>query len=80
MVSGGERRRLLLARSLLAPAPLLLLDEPGEHLDIETADELTANFLALAGDPSANRGVIVVTHRLQSVAGADRVIELEADH
>lgn len=80
MVSGGERRRLLLARSLLAPAPLLLLDEPGEHLDIETADELTANFLALASDPSANRGVIVVTHRLQSVAGADRVIELEADH
>lgn len=72
MVSGGERRRLLLARSLLAPAPLMLLDEPGEHLDPQTADALTGEILSSA--QSANRGVMVVTHRLQSVAGADKVV------
>ena len=77
MVSGGERRRLLLARSLLAPAPLMLLDEPGEHLDTDTADALTGHILGLAESEQANRGVIVVTHRLESVANADKVVRLE---
>ncbi|WP_217613787.1 thiol reductant ABC exporter subunit CydC [Cellulomonas sp. GbtcB1] len=45
-VSGGERRRLLLARSLLATAPLLLVDEPAEHLDPATADRLVGDLLA----------------------------------
>lgn len=73
MISGGERRRLLLARALLAPAPLMLLDEPGEHLDPATADALTAHMLSLA---RAGRGVIVVTHRPESVAGADEIVRL----
>ena len=80
MVSGGERRRLLLARALCSPAPFMLLDEPGEHLDNETADALTAHMLGLARTPSADgspkRGVIVVTHRPQSVAEADDVVRL----
>src|SRR5699024_7353306 len=80
MVSGGERRRLLLARALCSPAPFMLLDEPGEHLDNETADALTAHMLGLARAPSADgspkRGVIVVTHRPQSVAGDDDVVRL----
>ena len=80
MVSGGERRRLLLARALCSPAPFMLLDEPGEHLDNETADALTAHMLGLAHAPSADgspkRGVIVVTHRPQSVADADDVVRL----
>lgn len=74
LISGGERRRLLLARSLLAPAPLMLLDEPGEHLDTDTADALTADILATPA--SQNRGVIVVTHRLESVVDADEVVRL----
>lgn len=85
-VSGGERRRLLLARSLLATAPLLLVDEPAEHLDPETADRLVGDLLAAPrtatapaagdrpGDPA--RGVLVVTHRLAPLAAADEVVVL----
>ncbi len=39
-VSGGERRRLLLARALLSPAPIHLIDEPAEHLDADGIDAL----------------------------------------
>jgi len=88
-VSGGERRRLLLARSLLAKAPLLLVDEPAEHLDPATADRLVGDLLAApratapspggagapASDPAA-RGVLVVTHRLAPLAAADEVLVL----
>ena len=69
-LSGGERRRLLLARALAAPAPLMLLDEPGEHLDTATADRLVADLL----DADPSRGVLLVTHRLSALAGADQVL------
>ena len=69
-LSGGERRRLLLARALAAPAPLMLLDEPGEHLDAPTADRLVADLL----DADPSRGVLLVTHRLSALAGADQVL------
>ncbi len=76
-VSGGERRRLLLARALVGPARILLVDEPAEHLDPATADELVTALLAdprdLAGEP---RGVVVATHRLAPLAAADEVILL----
>lgn len=75
LISGGERRRLLLARALLTRAPLLLLDEPDEHLDPDTAHALLADVLALR---EAGRGVLVVTHRRSSVlAAADLVIDLQ---
>ena len=74
-VSGGERRRLLLARALLGPAPLLLLDEPTEHVDAG-AGELLAGLLD--GSLTGGRGVVVVTHRLAGLAAADEVIVLDA--
>ncbi|HET9172718.1 MAG TPA: thiol reductant ABC exporter subunit CydD [Actinospica sp.] len=43
-VSGGERRRICLARGLLTPAPVLVLDEPTAHLDPATAERVTANL------------------------------------
>lgn len=74
-VSGGERRRLLLARALASPAPLLLIDEPAEHLDPATADALMTDLLELPRrDPG--RGLVVVTHHLGALAAADEVVLL----
>ena len=71
-LSGGERRRLLLARALAAPAPLMLLDEPGEHLDPATADRLVADLLEVG--TREGRGTLLVTHRLSALAHADEVL------
>lgn len=73
-ISGGERRRLLLARALASPARLLLLDEPGEHLDATTAGRILAELLEGA---SRERGVLLVTHRLSELALADRILLME---
>ena len=75
-ISGGERRRLLLARALASPAPLLLLDEPGEHLDAETADAVLQQLFQGSG---SNRGIVVVTHRLSSLRDADYVLRIGRD-
>lgn len=71
-VSGGQRQRVALARTLLAGFPILLLDEPAEHLDVATADALTADLLA------ATEGVatLLVTHRLAGLEAADEIIVL----
>ncbi|MFC4072709.1 thiol reductant ABC exporter subunit CydC [Actinoplanes subglobosus] len=58
-LSGGQRRRLALARLLLTDARVLILDEPTEHLDDATAAALTRDLLAAAGD----RTVLLITHR-----------------
>lgn len=73
-VSGGERRRLLVARALLAPAPLLLLDEPTEHVDAGGGALLAG---LLDGTLAPGRGILVVTHRLDGVQAADEVILLD---
>jgi thiol reductant ABC exporter CydC subunit len=71
-LSGGQRRRLALARALLAGFQVLILDEPTEHLDDETAVALTRDLLAAAGD----RTVLLITHRTDVAADADRVVIL----
>ncbi len=58
-LSGGERARLALARALLAPAPVLLLDEPTAHLDPRGEAELLARLVR----PLRGRTVVLVTHR-----------------
>ena len=73
-LSGGERRRILLARALATPAQLLTLDEPGEHLDGALADQLVSDLLATG--KSGDRGVLLVTHRLSALDKADEVIVL----
>lgn len=78
-ISGGERRRILLARALAAKAPLLALDEPGEHLDPETADALIRDLLS-AGSKDHQRGVVLVTHRLTPLDQADRVFIMDKPH
>lgn len=73
-LSGGQRRRLALARALLADFPVLVLDEPAEHLDLATADALTADLLAA----TEGRTTVLITHRLAGVEAVDEVLVLEA--
>jgi thiol reductant ABC exporter CydC subunit len=58
-LSGGQRRRLALARALLADFPILIMDEPTEHLDEPTAAALTADLLAV----TRGRTTVLITHR-----------------
>ena len=73
-LSGGQRQRLAVARALLADVPVLVLDEPTEHLDPATADELMADLLAATSD----RTTVIVTHRLMGLDGVDEVLVLDA--
>jgi len=75
-VSGGERRRLLLARALLSPAPLHLIDEPAEHLDADGIDALRSLVLAMR---AAGRSVVIVTHDLGILDVVDEVVSLDVD-
>jgi thiol reductant ABC exporter CydC subunit len=72
-LSGGERQRLVLARALLAGAPVLLLDEPTAHLDPPTAEALVDDVLTAAGDCA----VLLVTHRPEGLERMDQVVRLE---
>ncbi|WP_353943610.1 thiol reductant ABC exporter subunit CydD [Streptomyces sp. HUAS MG91] len=72
-LSGGQRQRLALARALLADFPVLVLDEPAEHLDLETADALTADLL----DATRGRTTVLITHRLAGLDAVDEVIVLD---
>ncbi|MDH6569194.1 ATP-binding cassette subfamily C protein CydCD [Streptomyces sp. SAI-117] len=72
-LSGGQRQRLALARALLADFPVLLLDEPAEHLDLPTADALTADLLAA----TEGRTTLLITHRLAGLESVDEVVVLD---
>jgi thiol reductant ABC exporter CydC subunit len=72
-LSGGERQRLALARGLLAEFPIVILDEPGEHLDAETADALTADIITA----TAGTTTLMITHRLKVLETMDEVIVLD---
>jgi len=69
-VSAGQRRRLLLARALLSPARIVLLDEPTEHLHAADADDLLRDVLAVPGLFGADRTVVVATHHLPNAGAA----------
>ncbi|MEV3852874.1 thiol reductant ABC exporter subunit CydD [Streptomyces sp. NPDC050095] len=72
-LSGGQRQRLAVARALLADFPVLVLDEPAEHLDLETADALTADLL----DATQGRATVLITHRLAGLDAVDEVVVLD---
>jgi ATP-binding cassette subfamily C protein CydC len=71
--SGGQGRRLALARTLLSPAPILILDEPCSGLDLETERA----FLATLNNTLEGRTVLMITHRLTGVERLDRVYRLQ---
>ena len=71
-LSGGQRQRLALARVLLADFPVVILDEPAEHLDEQTAEALTRDLLSA----TAGRTVLLITHRPVHPADVDQVVRL----
>jgi thiol reductant ABC exporter CydC subunit len=73
-LSGGQRQRLIVARALLADAPVLVLDEPTAHLDPPTAAALIDDVLDAAGDAS----VLLITHRPEGLERMDDVVVLAA--
>ncbi|MFC6687661.1 ABCB family ABC transporter ATP-binding protein/permease [Jhaorihella thermophila] len=73
-LSGGEKQRVGIARTLLKNPPILLLDEATSALDTETEQEIK-DALARAGE---GRTVITIAHRLSTIAEADQIIVLEA--
>jgi ABC-type multidrug transport system fused ATPase/permease subunit len=71
-LSGGQRQRLVVARALLADAPVLVLDEPTAHLDAPTAERLVEDVL----DATADRTVLLITHRPEGLDRMDEIVAL----
>ncbi len=71
-VSGGERRRIALARTLLADTRVLVLDEPTAHLDHDTAETVMADVHAAA----SGRSMLLITHRPEGLDRVDAVLRL----
>lgn len=70
--SGGEARRIALARALLPPAAILILDEPTVGLDAEAERA----FMATLGTATEGRGLLIITHELTGAEPLDRVLRL----
>ncbi|MBF0892261.1 thiol reductant ABC exporter subunit CydC [Gluconobacter sp. LMG 1744] len=72
-LSGGQGRRIALARVLLSDAPILVLDEPATGLDADTE----RSFLETLNNATAGRSVLLIAHRLTGVEKLDRIWRLE---
>jgi ABC-type multidrug transport system fused ATPase/permease subunit len=71
-LSGGQRARIVVARALLADAPVLVLDEPTAHLDALTAQRLLDDVL----DGAGGRSVLLITHRPEGLERMDEIVAL----
>ncbi|WP_283608282.1 ABC transporter ATP-binding protein [Faecalispora anaeroviscerum] len=71
-LSGGERQRISIARALLKDAPIVLLDEATASLDVENETLIQSAISELV----KNKTVLVIAHRMRTVAGADQIIVL----
>ena len=73
MLSGGERQRISIARALLKDAPIVLLDEATASLDVENETQIQKAISKLVKDKT----VLIIAHRMRTVAGADKLIVLK---
>lgn len=73
-LSGGQIRRLAIARALLSPAPILILDEPGEGLDPQMEQQILEDLFRYAKD----RSIILITHGNAGLTHMDEIIKLGA--
>ena len=72
-LSGGERQRLSIARALLKNAPVILMDEATASLDVENETLVQQAISNLV----KNKTVLIIAHRMRTVAGADRIVVLK---
>ena len=72
-LSGGEKQRVAIARTLVKNPPILLLDEATSALDTRTEQEILATLHAV----SANRTSLSIAHQLSTIAEADRILVLD---
>jgi ATP-binding cassette, subfamily B, heavy metal transporter len=73
-LSGGEKQRVAIARTILKDPPLLILDEATSALDTATEGEIQAELSAI----SQNRTTVIIAHRLSTIVDADEIIVLSA--
>lgn len=71
-LSGGERQRISIARAFLKDAPIILLDEATASLDVENETKIQAALSRLI----RNKTVLLIAHRMRTVAGADKIVVL----
>jgi len=71
-LSGGERQRISIARAFLKDAPIILLDEATASLDVENETFIQESISRLVKDKT----VIIIAHRMRTVAGADKIVVL----
>lgn len=72
-LSGGQARRIVIARALLKQAPILILDEPGESLDVETETRMLDAII----NEKLDRSIILITHKKVGLSLMDEIIELQ---
>ena len=76
ILSGGQKQRIALARALLRPAPVMILDDPISQVDMQTGARIVDSLRQLAG----GRTLVVVSHRLAAVRFADQIIVMADGH
>jgi len=72
-LSGGERQRISIARAFLKDAPIILMDEATASLDVENETFIQESLSRLVKDKT----VIIIAHRMRTVAGADKIVVLK---